>query len=74
MTWGICLEVKEFDMIVTGKCPTAKCVETVGEDWIKIRQRLITKKLATLVQDRNLVEDYPKFDHQSELSNIILDL
>ena len=49
-------------MTVNGKYPNSKCEESKGEDWSKIKQRLITKILVTLVQDLNLVENYPKFD------------
>ena len=46
MTWGTYLEVKEFDIIANVKNLTAKCVETTGEDWSKIRQKHKTKRLA----------------------------
>ena len=56
MTLGIYLEVKRFYMIFNAKYPTANFVETPGEHLSKIRQRIIIKRVAGLVQDMNLVE------------------
>ena len=73
MTWATCYEVKELGIILNRTYPDVQCAEASGENWDKVRKRLIKKRDELLMdnlseEDEERIQGYfPEFDPQGPL-------